>query len=247
MKRFSGRQLPVITAVVIGGVGLWAGHRLVIAGQSNASNHSKDTWRVDVAFTGGHETDPRDGGRPVVLVAAALKVPADVFRKAFSGATPAAGGRQPSREQVRRNKEALLRVLAPYGVTNDRLDEVSDYYRYNRGRGEVWRHTPAKVVANVKEGRVVSFTVVEAGSGYSSPPSVEVPGFAGIRARVELKYGSEFKTNGSVAAVTVEEGKRKSAPPTCRMTRGRSGCHLRGLRGRGADTTREGYCTMPGG
>jgi len=49
--------------------------------------------------------------------------------------------------------------------------------------------------------------VVEAGSGYSSPPSVEVPGFAGIRARVELKYGSEFKTNGSVAAVTVEEGK----------------------------------------
>src|SRR5437879_4504223 len=115
MKRLSGRQLPVITAVVIGGVGLWAGHRLVIAGQSNASNHSKDTRQVDVAFTGGHETDPRDGGRPVVLVAAALKVPADVFPKAFSGVTPAAGGRQPSREQVRRNKEALLRVLAPYG------------------------------------------------------------------------------------------------------------------------------------
>src|SRR4051794_9854824 len=34
---------------------------------------------VPVTFSGGHETDRRDGGRPVALVAAGLGVPADVF------------------------------------------------------------------------------------------------------------------------------------------------------------------------
>jgi hypothetical protein len=137
----------------------------------------------------------------VVLVAAALKVPTEVFRKAFNGVTPAAGGREPSRVQVRRNKEALLRVLVPYGVTNERLDEVSDYYRYNRGRGEMWRNTAAKVVANVKDGRVASFKIVDGGSGYCSPPSVKIEGFSDVRAKVELKFTDDLKSNGSIVAI----------------------------------------------
>ena len=96
-----------------------------------------DVARVPVVFTGGHETDPRDRGRPVALVAAALGVPADVFREAFTHVRPAPAGTQPDPEAVRRNKDALMAALAPYGVTNDRLDAVSNHYRYVRSRGEL--------------------------------------------------------------------------------------------------------------
>src|SRR5215218_9651255 len=85
--------------------------------------------QLPVTFSGGHETDPKDHGRPVVLVAAALNVKPEIFRKAFSGVKPA-HGRGPTGEEARRNKEALMKVLGPYKVTNDRLDEVSNYYRY---------------------------------------------------------------------------------------------------------------------
>ena len=106
--------------------------------------------KLPVTFSGGHETDPKDHGRPVVLVAAALGVKPDVFRKAFSGVTPARG-RGPTGEEARRNKEALLKVLAPYKVTNERLDEVSDYYRYRPQKGELWPTTSAKAYAVVGE------------------------------------------------------------------------------------------------
>src|SRR5689334_10813701 len=48
-----------------------------------------------VTLTGGHDTDPRDKGRPVVLVAAGLGVTPEVFRDAFSRVTPAPAGREP--------------------------------------------------------------------------------------------------------------------------------------------------------
>src|SRR4051794_34511931 len=48
--------------------------------------------RVPVVFSGGHETNLRDHGRPVVLVAGALGVPAQVFRDAFSHVRPAPAG-----------------------------------------------------------------------------------------------------------------------------------------------------------
>ncbi len=96
-------------------------------------SHSAET-QAPLLFSGGYETDP--GGRPVVLIAGALGVSPEVFREAFSGVRPARGGETPKPEQVRKNKAALLRVLAKYGVTNERLDEVSDYYRYNPRRGE---------------------------------------------------------------------------------------------------------------
>ena len=85
--------------------------------------------RVAIKFSGGHETDPRDGGRPVVLVAAGLGVPEEIFRETFTHVTPASNGREPEPEQVRKNKQALLRGLSSYGVTNDRLDTVSNFYR----------------------------------------------------------------------------------------------------------------------
>src|SRR5690348_5443743 len=109
--------------------------------------------KVPVTFSGGHETDPRDHGRPVVLIAAALKVKPEVFRKAFSGVTPARG-RRPSGDEQRRNKEALLKVLGPYNVTNERLDEVSDYYRYRPEKGELWPTKPAKAEAIIEDGKL---------------------------------------------------------------------------------------------
>jgi hypothetical protein len=79
------------------------------------------TSRAAVTFMGGYETDPRD-----VLIAAALNVPTDVFRKAFSGVTPARGGQAPEPEQ------ALMSSLGPYGVTNELLDKVTTYYKQSQ-------------------------------------------------------------------------------------------------------------------
>src|SRR5688572_10886822 len=115
---------------------------------------------VAVEFVGGHETDRVDHGRPVVLIAAALKVKPEVFRKAFSAVKPAPGGQHPDPEQVRRNKDALMAALSPHGVTNERLDEVSNYYRYRPGR-ELWKHRVAKAFARVKDGAVVAIRVVD--------------------------------------------------------------------------------------
>ena len=127
-----------------------------------------DEMKVPLTFSGGHDTDPQDHGRPVVLVAAGLGVKPEVFREAFRGVTPARDGK-PSPEQQRSNKEALMKVLKPLGVTNDRLDEVSNYYRYQPQRGELWKATPAEGHAVVENGKIKQIVVTEPGSGYSSP------------------------------------------------------------------------------
>lgn len=82
-----------------------------------------------MAIQGGFETDSRDHGRPVRLIAAALDVPAEVFREAFAGVSPSAYGR-PSASGQRANKDALMKMLTHDGVTDERLNEVSDRYRY---------------------------------------------------------------------------------------------------------------------
>src|SRR4051812_25461765 len=69
---------------------------------------STGTVKVPVVFSEGHDTDPRDRGRPVVLVAGALGVAPEVFREAFSGVHPAgpnSGG--PTHEEAQKNKAAL--------------------------------------------------------------------------------------------------------------------------------------------
>src|SRR4051794_19750775 len=77
--------------------------------------------QVPLAITGGHDTDPRDHGRPVVLIAAALKVTDDVFRETFTHVRPAGPGRNgPTDAEARANKKALMDGLSKYDVTNDR-------------------------------------------------------------------------------------------------------------------------------
>ena len=158
---------------------------------------------VPVTFTGGYETDRRDGGRPVVLIAAALGVPSTVFRQAFNNVTPAAGGREPEPGQVRRNKEALLRTLGPYGITNERLDTVSNYYRYNRSRGEMWRNTPATAYATVRNRVVTGFTITNPGSGYSSLPQVSLSGVANLKATATVSYSTDLNKNGTITALAL--------------------------------------------
>jgi hypothetical protein len=106
--------------------------------------------QVSVRISGGHATDSRDGGRPVRLIAAALGVPTQVFREAFSSVSPAAAGEEPDPAQVQRNKAELLEVLAPYGVTNERLDEVSDFYRYAGSAGQTWTQRAARATATAR-------------------------------------------------------------------------------------------------
>ena len=108
-------------------------------------------------------------------------------------------------EQVRKNKSALLRVLAKHGVSNERLDEVSDYYRYNPRRGERWTTRPAKGYARIEDGKITGFVITTGGSGYNSPPRVSVEGMPGITARATLAFSKDFKANGRVAAVTLVE------------------------------------------
>jgi hypothetical protein len=173
---------------------------------ADASRSSSTTVDgVTVTISGGHETDQRDHGRPVVLIAAALGVPTEVFRTAFSGVTPAGPGRGgPTEAEAQANKAALLRVLAPYGITNERLDEVSNRYRYMGSAGQLWQHTLATAKATVVDGRVTGITIVDAGSGYSSAPTVTVTGATGtVRATATVRYTTEFATNGSLAAITL--------------------------------------------
>src|SRR5580704_1098432 len=166
------------------------------------SDQDPSMTRVPAKFSGGHGTDRRDRGRPVVLIAAALGVSSDVFREAFSHVRPAPAGSRPAPDQVRRNKEALLDALGPHVVTNDRLDEVSNYYRYVRSRGEMWPTKPAQAYAEVKDGKIVRFVVTKGGAGYSSPPNVTVPGFD-LASKVELSFGKKLETNGAVKAITL--------------------------------------------
>ncbi|NHN28964.1 hypothetical protein [Paenibacillus agricola] len=158
-----------------------------------------------VVVSGGFNTDPQDNGRPVVLIAAALGVPTEVFREAFSGVTPAgAGGDGPSSELAQRNKAALMNVLAPYGITNERLDEVSNYYRYSESKGEVWSRTLATATATVTDGVVTGLTITNPGAGYSSNPTITVTGPNGtITATATLAYTTDFKTNGSISAISI--------------------------------------------
>lgn len=161
------------------------------------------TEKVEVRIWGGHETDSRDRGRPVALVAGALGVPSEVFREAFSHVTPAPAGVQPDPAQVRRNKEELLNVLGRYGITNDRLDTVSNYYRYRREAGEMWPTTPAKAYAVVSKGVVTKIVITDAGSGYSSAPVLSIPGHEGLNLRARLSFGPDFAKNGSIQSITI--------------------------------------------
>jgi hypothetical protein len=159
---------------------------------------------VTLQISGGHATDPVDHERPVVLVAAGLGVPTDVFRAAFSGVHPAGpGSGGPTEQEAQANKAALMAVLAPYGITNERLDAVSNHYRYMASDGELWRHRPARATAVVRDGRVVSVRLLDGGAGYSSTPTVTVPGASSATVRATVSYGTDLATNGAITRLEV--------------------------------------------
>jgi hypothetical protein len=162
--------------------------------------------KVPVAFSGGHETDPQDKGRPVVLVAGALGVKSEVFRQAFSGVTPSKNG-PPTGAEARKNKEALMKVLAPHGITNHRLDEVSNQYRYRPQAGELWPTTEAKAVAIIEDGAIKRIEITSAGAGYSSVPKMTVKGFESTKFEAKLLFDKDFKKNGSLKSIAVAPAK----------------------------------------
>jgi hypothetical protein len=185
----------------------WAATFLLAALPSmgfGADSSGAPATQVPLPFSGGHETDPRDHGRPVVLVAGALQVTPEVFRAAFSGVHPAPPGQGgPTPDEARANKRVLLAALGKYGVTNDRLDEVSNRYRYRAWAGELWPTRAASGYATVSNGVVTGFVVTDAGYGYSSPPVVTVPGRPEVRAVATLAFGTDFSRNGSVSSVAL--------------------------------------------
>jgi hypothetical protein len=167
--------------------------------------------KVPLSFSGGHDLGPKDYGRPVALIAAGLGVEPDVFRKAFSGVTPSRNG-PPSGELARRNKAALMKVLGPHGVTNERLDEVSNYYRFQPQRGRIWPTTPAEAQAIVEGGKIKQIVVTSPGSGYCSPPTATVPGLEGVTLNVTLRFDKDLRKNGAIGSIEV-------APPDAAGTR----------------------------
>jgi len=159
-----------------------------------------------VIFSNGHDTIPEDRGRPVILVANALGVKPEVFREVFKGVHPAGpGSGGPTPDEARANKRVLLDGLSKYGVTNERLDEVSNYYRYPPGgnrNGRIWKHRDAAAVAMVKDGKITGFKITDAGAGYSSPPDITVEGIPDVHVMAEVTYGKDLATNGQIASLS---------------------------------------------
>jgi len=67
---------------------------VVVAWACGGRTSVAEETRAPVALSGGRDTDCRDGGRPVALVAGGLGVKSEVFREAFRGVTP--GAQRPS-------------------------------------------------------------------------------------------------------------------------------------------------------
>ena len=172
------------------------------AAQNAAVSAAASDRTRKVIISGGHATKASDNGRPVKLIAAALGVPTQVFRDAFSRVTPTPDGSDPSGEQARANKEILLATLAPYGVSNEQLDTVSDYYRYFGGG--LWAHETAEVKAVVRRGEVRRFRIINAGAGYSSSPKIKVRGFPNLKVKAKVSYGTDLATNGSIVKLKVK-------------------------------------------
>jgi hypothetical protein len=182
---------------------------LALGLSSRAPAENTAAKEVPVILSGGFETNPVDHGRPVALVAGALGVAPEVFREAFSHVHPAGPGKGPEPEQVRDNKAALMKALAKFGITNDRLDEVSNRYRYAQWRGERWPTKPATAYAVVENGTITKFVIKDGGYGYTSLPVVSVPGVRDYAGKAELKFDKDFVKNGSIAAIAVFPEEKK--------------------------------------
>lgn len=162
--------------------------------------------RLTVTFTEGHDTDHRDHGRPVALIAAALKVPDAVFRETFTHVHPAGpGSNGPTDAEARQNKAALIKGLSPYGVTDDRINTVSNYYRYmKRNPTDLWQHRNATAYAVVSaDNKILRFDLVDPGAGYTTPPKVTIEGMTDTPITAKLEFGTDLSTNGSIQSLAV--------------------------------------------
>jgi hypothetical protein len=163
--------------------------------------------KVPITFSGGHELGKNDFGRPINLMAAALGVKPDEFRKAFSGVTPARG-RGPTGEEQRRNKEALMKVLGPLKVTNERMDEVADYYRFRPQKSELWPTKPAEAYARVADGKIKQIVVTDPGAGYNTPPKATIKGFKNLHLEAKIKFDKDLKKNGGIDSIEIVPEKK---------------------------------------
>jgi hypothetical protein len=162
--------------------------------------------RLDVQFEGGHDTDPRDHGRPVALIAAALGVPDNVFRETFTHVHPAGlNSNGPTDAEARQNKAALMAGLSPYGVTDDRINEVSNYYRYMRRKhDDLWQHRDALAYAVVDaKNKFLRFDLVDPGAGYTTPPKVTIKDKSDVTVTAKLLLGTDLDTNGSIESLVI--------------------------------------------
>jgi hypothetical protein len=96
-----------------------------------------------------------------------------------------------------------MKVLGPLKVTNERMDEVANYYRFRPQNGELWPTKPAKAYAVVEDGKIKKIVITDPGFGYSSPPKVSVKGFEKVHLEAKLKFDTDLKKNGGVSAVEV--------------------------------------------
>jgi hypothetical protein len=202
--KFVSNRLPKFTPLLL---------PVVMLGLPMAAVTSRATeTKIPVTFSGGHDIAKNDFGRPITLMAAALGVKPEEFRKAFSGVRPA-HGRGPTGEEARRNKEALMKVLGPLNVTNERMDEVANYYRFRPQNGELWPTKPAKAHVVVEDGKIKKVVVTDPGSGYSTPPKVTVKGFEKVSLEAKLKLVTDLKKNGGIESIEVAHEKPTTKRP----------------------------------
>lgn len=202
-----GTRLKTITSGLVLAIALAScgAQATLLPGNANAQQQTVNAPESTITISGGYELDPRDNGRPVVLIAAALGVSSEVFREAFSKVNPAGAGQTPSDARVHSNKAVLLEALGPYGITNEQLDRVSDYYRYNRSAGEMWPTTPATIEATISNGQVTGVRLIDGGAGYTSLPTITINGHPEVRLNVTLAYGTDLATNGSIVSVSLAD------------------------------------------
>jgi hypothetical protein len=194
------KQLFIISASVLVVLALYP----LLDSRSGNAPPTDGVTHIAVEFSGGYQTNPVDRGRPVVLIAGALGVPDEVFREAFSHVRPAPGGQHPTQEREQMNKQALMSRLGQHGITNDRLDEVSNYYRYRPQNGERWPTDNAKAYALVQDGVITVFDITHGGSGYSSSPRVRVAGYEAVSFSIQLSYTADFRQNGSIDSISTQ-------------------------------------------
>lgn len=186
----------VASWLLFGGVGL-----LVLTGCTSPVQH-RDARVVTASLVGGFDIRAGDYGRPVPLYAGMLGVTPDNFRRAFSGVHPDTA-HDPSTAEQQVNKVALMSVLSQYRVTNDQLDRVANYYRFDSTAGQTWPHRAARVEATIVDGKVTKIRILDAGVGYTYPPQLVIPGFTSVRAAATIVFTNSFDTNGHIGAITL--------------------------------------------